>query len=677
MIDLSFPMEAGQRNSNLSGNGGFKPGQIAGNHRTTKKQEGDRILGDFIWAHKDLVDENVMNTCFLGEKQAITEALNMIHWRSLKNRHHDKLEGTKYYKTYAEVVKNVRVPERRMEEGDLKEEWKVVNRTKKKVKKDDIILPKKRDKKNKRFGFVKTESEQEAGKIIYEEALKNNRSDTKSAKKVENDKTLKQDDEELIDRMFKYTEAVVDEEIEKGLYQTKVVLTKAEEHADTVQGAIQELAQLKQIDEDLIINIKGKNLTINFREITDMDYLVDKIDPMEEKEECDEMTNRSQSIVNKELVPFKGVKEKVTQAEKLERLQEKVIALNNESFSEGCTMGAHVNVTHITGDGERVMGCDLENLSVNQALIIRSKEPSIDSSNADGDNSSVAKKVTDESVKSVDDTGSESSEVSICSNLENLKMGKKMRFGVVWMQRCSNSISEKPVEGREQMNCEYRSADSVLINDFIKGCNLRDLEPQNSNFTWFRKDGQQHKYTVKEGVELLNASISQDCNFNRIWKQMVPPKVQMFMWKVLNGIIPTKALLFSRLVNFLDNSNCDLCKAQLEDLNHILWECEIAMQTWRKVLDWWGFHLRPTIKCLNETWVAVSWFKEVVLKQTWEIVLVAKMWTLWLNRNQIVFNSSKVSLEEVVKLVKVRSQEWALARNIILEDAVLWLILYY
>ncbi|KAK1398519.1 hypothetical protein POM88_008382 [Heracleum sosnowskyi] len=49
------------------------------------------------------------------------------------------------------------------------------------------------------------------------------------------------------------------------------------------------------------------------------------------------------------------------------------------------------------------------------------------------------------------------------------------------------------------------------------------------------------------------------------------------------------------------------------------------------------------------------------------------MWTLWLNRNQIVFNNSKVSLEEVVKLVKVRSREWALARNIILEDAVLWL----
>ncbi|KAK1354848.1 hypothetical protein POM88_048104 [Heracleum sosnowskyi] len=48
------------------------------------------------------------------------------------------------------------------------------------------------------------------------------------------------------------------------------------------------------------------------------------------------------------------------------------------------------------------------------------------------------------------------------------------------------------------------------------------------------------------------------------------------------------------------------------------------------------------------------------------------MWTLWLIRNQRVFNNSKIRLEGVVKLVKVRSQEWALERNIILEEAAIW-----
>ncbi|KAK1396773.1 hypothetical protein POM88_006636 [Heracleum sosnowskyi] len=48
-------------------------------------------------------------------------------------------------------------------------------------------------------------------------------------------------------------------------------------------------------------------------------------------------------------------------------------------------------------------------------------------------------------------------------------------------------------EERERSNCEYRKADSVLFNDFIQDCNLMDLEPQNSTFTWFGKDGKRSK----------------------------------------------------------------------------------------------------------------------------------------------------------------------------------------
>ncbi|KAK1395020.1 hypothetical protein POM88_014076 [Heracleum sosnowskyi] len=58
--------------------------------------------------------------------------------------------------------------------------------------------------------------------------------------------------------------------------------------------------------------------------------------------------------------------------------------------------------------------------------------------------------------------------------------------------------------------------------------------------------------------------------------------------------------------------------------------------------------------------------------QVWEIVLIATMWTLWLSRNNRIFSGSKVNVGETVKLRKLRSQEWALARNLILEDAVIW-----
>ncbi|KAK1397860.1 hypothetical protein POM88_007723 [Heracleum sosnowskyi] len=179
-------------------------------------------------------------------------------------------------------------------------------------------------------------------------------------------------------------------------------------------------------------------------------------------------------------------------------------------------------------------------------------------------------------------------------------------------------------------------------------------------------------YTAKEGVELLNAPVNHDCNFIRIWRQKVPPKVQIFLWKVLRGIIPTKELLFHRLGTFIDNRKCDVCMVFLEDLKHILWECTFALQVWRKILDWWGFQQRQIFQCLNDTWVAINWFKVLDLKQVWEIVLIATMWTLWLSRNNRIFSGSKVNVGETVKLIKLRSQEWALARNLILEDAVIW-----
>lgn len=48
--------------------------------------KGGEILRDFVWANKDLLDKKVSEEFFAGNKQAVTEALNQIHWRSLKLR---------------------------------------------------------------------------------------------------------------------------------------------------------------------------------------------------------------------------------------------------------------------------------------------------------------------------------------------------------------------------------------------------------------------------------------------------------------------------------------------------------------------------------------------------------------------------------------------------------------
>lgn len=45
----------------------------------------------------------------------------------------------------------------------------------------------------------------------------------------------------------------------------------------------------------------------------------------------------------------------------------------------------------------------------------------------------------------------------------------------------------------ERLNCEYRLADSRLINSFIKNCNLLDIKPVSAPFTWFGNQGKKSR----------------------------------------------------------------------------------------------------------------------------------------------------------------------------------------
>lgn len=205
-----------------SAKGGQQEGIGCRQSKAEKEIKGEDILRDFVWTNKDLVDEKVYDEFVAGNKQTVTEALNQIHWRSLKlkggldwkERRKIPLLGCSEkdakVKTYAEAVSSHRNQKITTlgNDGQLGksfdspdgDEWTVVRNRKTKNKnvntkrdlytiflynilvqasaKDiwyclkntveivDIILPRKRDKRNKRFGFVKTTSELEAGKII-------------------------------------------------------------------------------------------------------------------------------------------------------------------------------------------------------------------------------------------------------------------------------------------------------------------------------------------------------------------------------------------------------------------------------------------------------------------------------------------------------------------------------
>lgn len=245
-----------------------------------KVDDGDCDLRRFIQANGQ-VDKDILDNLSGGDKDSINVALNQIHWRSLRKSgifveacfEEKQYGGAK--KSYAQVVASlhketneesgwVAVGNRRgsskenankvctifvsriPDESSARDIWEFF-----KLGGDikDIILPKKRDKWNKRFGFVITKSELEAGAIISN--LKQHRGlgrilrmtindpDKRTSKSFPNPPRSshmknKQSPIKLVenivkpvipDNIFEYTESEVDEDMEDSFMNSYVCYT--------------------------------------------------------------------------------------------------------------------------------------------------------------------------------------------------------------------------------------------------------------------------------------------------------------------------------------------------------------------------------------------------------------------------------------------------------------------
>lgn len=76
-------------------------------------------------------------------------------------------------------------------------------------------------------------------------------------------------------------------------------------------------------------------------------------------------------------------------------------------------------------------------------------------------------------------------------------------------------------------------------------------------------------------MEDLGSSSSQKL-LNKIWKQVVPPKIKLFAWSLVKGKLQTRKRLSKFLTNL--NNQCSLCNSHEEDQDHLFLDCSYAKQ---------------------------------------------------------------------------------------------------
>lgn len=105
----------------------------------------------------------------------------------------------------------------------------------------------------------------------------------------------------------------------------------------------------------------------------------------------------------------------------------------------------------------------------------------------------------------------------------------------------------------------------------------------------------------------------------------------------LSERLSSKLFLVQRGIIQIEDSWCHHCRSHIEDSNHIIIHCDLALRIWMLVLSRWGV-TGPLVG--NVTDLIFQWDflnKSSRFRSLWNILAFEIAWALWINRNKAIF----------------------------------------
>lgn len=121
--------------------------------------------------------------------------------------------------------------------------------------------------------------------------------------------------------------------------------------------------------------------------------------------------------------------------------------------------------------------------------------------------------------------------------------------------------------------------------------------------------------------------------FKQIWSNYIPPKISIFLWKVIHGILPTDDKVQKCGIMFC--SKCVCCKDPCsESAVHLLLRSDLAQSTWGKISQ--CFKIHPANYGSGQTFLQHILSSQHLSTQAGMISLLLVslwMWETWCERN--------------------------------------------
>ncbi|CAN0913540.1 hypothetical protein LINGRAHAP2_LOCUS27995 [Linum grandiflorum] len=141
-----------------------------------------------------------------------------------------------------------------------------------------------------------------------------------------------------------------------------------------------------------------------------------------------------------------------------------------------------------------------------------------------------------------------------------------------------------------------------------------------------------------------------------VWANCVPTKVQGFVWLVYNKRIDSMDNLQRRGLQIANR--CVLCDRHIEIVDHMFLRCDFSTKVWAMICSKLLIH-NPFQKGSNDfirDWKGmncVASFSSVM-----KALMHAAFWSIWLERNDLIFNERENSLRQIFCKIMVSVGNW-------------------
>ncbi|XVF83508.1 hypothetical protein PTKIN_Ptkin16aG0494200 [Pterospermum kingtungense] len=140
----------------------------------------------------------------------------------------------------------------------------------------------------------------------------------------------------------------------------------------------------------------------------------------------------------------------------------------------------------------------------------------------------------------------------------------------------------------------------------------------------------------------------------KLWAGLAPPKVETFCWQVIIKRVAVKEELVKRNLIHYDVPLCAFCKEEMETVDHLFCHCQFTWSMWSHWMKVWG-----VLWCCPKDVGALLSTQQGLLPmgmcvKVWMMCFFAGVWSIWLFKNEVVFNNSNVDLNVLIDHVGLR-----------------------